>query len=263
MKIKKAVILAGGIGSRMAPASKVLAKEMLPIVDRPAMDYLVDDLISAGVKEVLVVAHKDKTSIQKYFTNAKISFSYIYPDVPLGVADALLHAENFVSGKPFYLLYGDVLFSAKPNSLEQMKKVFDEAKCSVVATRKVKQSKTNLYGCLSLKEAKGQKYITSIVEKPHPKVAPSNIVIAGQFLLTSKIFKYLKNLTAGQLFTDALLCLAKNNNLAIAEIEGKCFDIGNKAGYVLATLHYAQSHSQIKKEIKSFLYSFNKNNAKK
>ena len=191
------------------------------------------------------------------------SFSYIYPDVPLGVADALLHAENFVSGEPFYLLYGDVLFSAKPNSLEQMKKVFDEAKCSVVATRKVKQSKTNLYGCLSLKEAKGQKYITSIVEKPHPKVAPSNIVIAGQFLLTSKIFKYLKNLTAGQLFTDALLCLAKNNNLAIAEIEGKCFDIGNKAGYVLATLHYAQSHSQIKKEIKSFLYSFNKNNAKK
>lgn len=259
----KAVILAGGLGSRMAPITRIVAKEMLPVVDRPVMDYLVEDLINAGATEILVVSHKEKICIQNYFNNTKVHFTYIYPDAPLGVADALLHAKNFVGNQPFILLYGDVLFSAKPSSVEQMLKVYDKTACSVVATRRVPDKTVHLYGCLAFREIGGDKFVTSIIEKPHPKDAPSNMVLAGQYILTADIFPLLEEISAGELFTDSLLRLANGNNLAIAEIEGKCFDIGNKAGYVLATLHYAMSHQQIKREIKSFMYRFNKKDKEK
>lgn len=258
MKITKAVILAGGLGSRMAPASRIVAKEMLPIVDRPVLDFLVEDLWGAGISEVLVVSHKDKTCIQNFFSNSKVKFSYIYPDAPLGVADALLHAENFVGNEPFILLYGDVLFSAKPTSIAQMLELYKKHNCSVLATRKVPNSKVHLYGCLAFREVGDSKFVTSIIEKPHISEAPSNMVIAGQYVLMPKIFSHLKKLQSGELFTDSLLALANNSNLVICEINGKCFDIGSKLGYVMATLHYAMLHPQIKREIKSFLYGFNK-----
>jgi len=258
----KAVILAGGLGSRMAPITRIVAKEMLPIVDRPVMDYLVEDLVNAGVTEILVVSHKDKICIQNYFNNTKAHFTYIYPDVPLGVADALMHAKNFVQSEPFILFYGDVLFSAKPSSVMQMLEVYNKNNCSVVATRRVLNKNVHLYGCLAYGEVGENKFVTAIIEKPHPSEAPSNMVLAGQYILTADIFTLLEEISAGELFTDSLLRLAKDSHLAIAEIDGKCFDIGSKAGYVLAILHYAMSHSQVKREIKSFMYRFNKKDGK-
>jgi len=258
----KAVILAGGLGSRMAPISRVVAKEMLPIVDRPVMDYLVEDLVNAGVTEILVVSHKDKICIQNYFNNTKAYFTYIYPNAPLGVADALMHAKTFVGDSPFILIYGDVLFSAKPSSVMQMLDVYNKNNCSVVATRRVPTKDVHLYGCLAYREINESQFVTSIIEKPHQTGAPSNMVLAGQYILTPDIFPLLQEIATGELFTDCLLRLANDNHLAIAEIDGKCFDIGSKAGYVLATLHYAMSHSQIKREIKSFMYRFNKKDGK-
>lgn len=259
MKIKKAVILAGGEGSRMAPASKIVAKEMLPVVDRPVLDFLVEDLISVGVTDILIVSNKNKICIQNYFNNSKVNFQYIYQDSPLGVANALMHAKQFVGSSPFFLLYGDVIFSAKRSSVAQLYDVFKSQKCNILGARKVKPSKISLYGALGFKEVKGVKFITRIVEKPLPSQAPSNMVIAGQYILFPEIFEEISKMGAGQLFTDALLGLAKNNNLAAVEIDGKCFDVGSKIGYVMATLHYAMLHPQIKREIKKFLYSFNKN----
>ncbi len=260
----KAVILAGGLGSRMAPISRVVAKEMLPVVDRPVMDYLVSDLLDSGVKEILVVSHKSKTCIQDCFNNSKALLTYVYPDAPLGVVDALLHAESFVGSEPFILLYGDVLFSGKPaSSIAQMLEVYERTKSLVVATRQVIVKDVRLYGCIDFSEVEGDKFITSIVEKPKPEQAPSNIVLAGQYILTADIFPLLKQVSEGQLFTHCLLELAKSKGVVMAEISGKCFDIGSKAGYVLATLHYAMKHIQIKRQIKSFMYRFNEKNTRK
>lgn len=190
MKITKAVILAGGLGSRMAPASRIIAKEMLPIVDKTVMDYLVEDLIASGIREILVVSNKDKVCIQNYFNNTKVKFTFVYPDAPLGVSDALAHAESFVGNNPFVLLYGDVLYAANPTSVEQMLQVFDEVGCPVVATRKVLPSKVSLYGCLGFKEVAVHKFVTAIIEKPQPSEAPSNMVLAGQYILTRRFFRF-------------------------------------------------------------------------
>ncbi len=257
MKITKAVILAGGLGTRMAPASRYIAKEMLPVVDRPVMDFLVEDLINSGITEILIVSKKEKTCIQNFFTSERVKVTFVFQDLPLGVVDALLLAENFVQNQPFILLYGDVLFSAKPSSVSQMLSVFGKNYCSVVATRKVFDEKISLYGVIGFQEIKNTKFVTSIIEKPTPKQAPSNMVLAGQYILMPEIFSYLKKVGSKGLFTDCLLSLSKESGVAICEIKGNCFDVGSKIGYVMATVHCASKHPQIKKEFKNFFADFN------
>jgi len=150
MKITKAVILAGGLGTRMAPISKVIAKEMLPISNKPVMEYLVKNLQSANITEILIVANKQKTEIQNYFQNSKQKFYFIYPEKPLGVVDALLHAESFVNKEPFVLLYGDVLFS--PVGLKNMLNLFYSSQKCVLLSKNVPKSQISLYGVLCHKK---------------------------------------------------------------------------------------------------------------
>ncbi|MBR1925507.1 MAG: NTP transferase domain-containing protein [Clostridia bacterium] len=250
MKITKAVILAGGLGTRMAPISKVIAKEMLPISNKPVMEYLAKNLEAVGIKDILIVANKQKTEIQNYFQNGKQKFYFVYEEKPLGVVDALLHAESFVNNEPFVLLYGDVLFS--PVGLKNMLDLFYSAQKCVLLSKNVPKSQISLYGVLCYKKVGDYNYIYNIIEKPKGITLNSRKVITGQFVLKPNIFPILKNLKEGELFTDALLKLAKKNDLLLKQFKGKFFDIGNKAGYALANIYFSLKEPEVRKEIKKF-----------
>ncbi|MBQ8761906.1 MAG: NTP transferase domain-containing protein [Clostridia bacterium] len=251
--IKKAVILTAGLGTRMYPASKVVPKEMFPIVDTPALQFLVDDLIKSGVTEILIVSSKEKTCIQNYFNNNKAQISYIYPNQALGVADAVLHAKNFIQNQPFILLFGDVLFFGKKSSVQQMLDIFNTTGNAIVATNRVPKNQVNLYGCLEYCEILDQKFVVDIKEKPKINKAPSNLVLIGQYILYPQIFKYLEKMQENELFTDCLLKYANKKPLQIAIINGECFDIGSKSGFVLANIYMGLKHKETAKAVKKYL----------
>jgi len=255
MKITKAVILAGGLGTRMAPISKVIAKEMLPVANKPVMEYLVKSLESVGINQILIVSHKDKIEIQNYFQNGKQMFYFVYPEKPLGVANALLHAENFVKDEPFVLLYGDVLFSSS-RALKQMLDLFYQSNKSIVLSKRVLKSQISLYGVLCYNKIGNYNYIYNIIEKPKGINLSSNKVITGQFILKPDIFSILKDLKTYELFTDALLKLSKQNDLLLKEFKGKFFDIGSRAGFFIANTYFSLKDPDLGKEIKKICGEF-------
>lgn len=252
-KINKAIILAGGLGTRMKPVSKVIPKEMFPIVDKPALQFLVDDLIACGINDILIISSKDKSSIQNYFENDKARFTYIYPNQPLGVADALLHAKNFAQNQRFLLLFGDVLFYSKISSIQQMIKFYEQTGNSIVGAKRVKKNLVNRYGCLEYCEILEQKLVVNIKEKPQVKEAPSNLILAGQYILDSNIFDYIEQMGKKDLFTDCLLKYSQKQPLQIAIIKGECFDIGSKAGFVNACIYYGLKNEETKEEVKEYI----------
>lgn len=254
MKITKAVILAGGLGTRMRPMTNFLAKEMMPIYDKPLLEHLINDLTNVGIKEILIISHRNKTCIQNYFKNKKAMLSFVYPNRPNGVVDALLHSKSFVGNDNFVLLYGDVLFDAKKSSVFQMVEAFSKANKSVVATRRVDFSKLSLYGVVEYEKNGDDYYIKNIIEKPTKNFC-SNMVVAGQFILTPNIFDELQKLSKKELFTDALNKLSTKNQLIMKEIDGRFFDIGNKLGFVLANINYGLKQKKSKEEIKKFLFN--------
>ncbi len=253
VNIKKAVILAGGLATRMRPASKVIPKEMFPIVDIPAMQYLVNDLIDSGINQILIISSKDKISIQNYFKNDKAIFTYIYPNEPLGVADALLHAKYFVKNEPFLLLFGDILFFSKVSSVKQMINQFKKTNNLIVATKRMEKSKLHLYGCVKYNELNKIKYLVDIKEKPSKNEAPSNMVLIGQYILKPTIFNYLQKLKKQELFTDCLVKCSKKNPIQIVSILGHCFDIGSKAGFVKACIYQGLQNEETQKEVLNYI----------
>lgn len=259
MKVKKAVILAGGLGTRMAPISKVLAKEMLPIVDKPLLEYIIDDLKKCGITEILIILHKSKTCVVNYFENDKTKISYIFPNMANGVVDALLHAQSFVFNEPFVLIFGDGLFLSKKSSITQMLETFYKTKKSVVASINVEKEKINLYGILEYKKHKDFCYIYNIIEKPKNNQTNYRSAIVGQYVFSPQIFDYLKSLKEGGLFTDALLSMAKHNSLVLKKINAYYFDIGSKSGFVKANIFLSLKHKEIQKEVKKYLSNLLKN----
>ena len=283
MKIRKAVFPVAGLGTRFLPATKASPKEMMPIVDKPLIQYAVEEAIAAGVTELIFVTGRGKRAIEDHFDRAvelefelerrknhellkmvkdvlpaKVSCSYVRQTNPLGLGHAILCAAPLVGDEPFAVLLADDLIAAKVPVLKQMAMQFERCRNAVVAVEKVPRDKTRQYGIVKVKRAMpGLDLITRIVEKPAPAQAPSNLGVVGRYILPASIFTHLRALRAGAghelQLTDAIASLIAVEPAYAYAFEGVRYDCGSKLGYVQANLAFALAHAEIGAEFRKHI----------
>lgn len=286
-KITKAVFPAAGFGTRFLPATKSQPKEMLPIVDKPVIQYLVEEAVDSGITEIIIVTGRGKRAIEDHFDSSwelehnlvekgkhnllkdirKISklakFIYVRQSEPKGDGDAILCAKEVIGNDPFAVLFGDDIISHTTPGTKQLLDVFYKQQASVIALEQVPPSKTHLYGVigpnLSAKTGNSRLHeIESLVEKPKPENAPSNLAIIGKYILTPEIIAALEKANAshpdGELrLIDGLRELAKLQKIYGYEVEGKHYDTGDKLGLIKATIDFALLRPDLGPELKAYL----------
>ncbi len=285
MKVSKAVIPAAGLGTRFLPVTKAQPKEMLPVLDKPAIQYVVEEAVRAGLHDVLVVTGRGKRSIEDHFDRSfeleyylhekgkldlleelrsvgeGAAIHYIRQRDPLGLGNAVAVAEAHVGGEPFAVLLGDDLMAESNPVLQQMLRVHERYGRSVIAVQEVPRDEISLYGSIQPEFVEDNlARIVSIVEKPNPADAPSNLAAIGRYVLTPEIFDALRAIQPGvggevQL-TDALNRLAQEQAVYAFVFEGGRYDIGNKLDYLKATVELAVDRDDVGKEFREFLADF-------
>lgn len=283
--IKKAVIPAAGWGTRFLPITKSVPKEMLPIIDKPALSYIVEEAVLSGITEILLVISDNKTSIGGYFESnlelekflleknkledlklisnnalgAKIS--YVIQHEQLGLGHAVLQAEKFVGNEPFAVLLGDDVYVSHPvPALKQLINAYEVKKSTILGTLEVPDSDTKLYGICIPKNDTNDLIVPlkGVVEKPQGK-APSNSAISGRYVITPRIFELLKNQERGAggeiQLTDSLLKLMDHEDVFSLDMEGKRYDIGSKIGYIEAIIDFALNRDDLKEGVEKLLHS--------
>jgi len=281
-KIKTAIFPVAGLGTRFLPATKSTPKEMLPLVDKPLIQYVVNEAIEAGVTQLIFITSSSKAAIEDYFdsnfeleTRLKeagktkaldivrdilppyVSFVYVRQTHPLGLGHAVLCAKNVVGNEPFAVLLADDVVDAKPGCLKQMFNVFEQVNASVIAVEQVPKEDTRKYGIVSLKnERENPAQIVNIIEKPDPEKAPTQLGVIGRYILTPRIFELLEQTQKGvggeiQL-TDAIEALIQEQNVYAYTFEGIRYDCGYKEGFLKATLAYAKKDPALEKIINNF-----------
>ncbi|MEG1309426.1 MAG: UTP--glucose-1-phosphate uridylyltransferase [Bacilli bacterium] len=275
-KIRKLVIPVAGMGTRFLPITKSVPKEMLPIVDKPTIELLLEEAVNAGIEEVLFVTRKEKECITKHFTkdialeeklikNNKIDLlnkinhlhdmikiTTVYQEVPLGSGHAISLAESFINNEPFAVMYGDDLIKGGC-ALKELLEYYEKYDCNVIGVSEVPRELTNKYGIVSLDE---NLKIKEIVEKPTIEEAPSNLAGLGRYILKPEIFEELKNIKKSNneyQLTDAMALLMKKQDFYACKFEGTYFDIGSQLGYVKANIAYALERTEIKEELTEFM----------
>jgi UTP--glucose-1-phosphate uridylyltransferase len=287
MQIKKAVIPAAGFGTRFLPFTKASAKELLPIIDRPALDYIVREAIDSGIKEILIIISPLKEEIKKYFgrnieleeflTERKnfealdlikpyegVKIEYVIQYEQLGLGHAILHAKEFTKDEPFAVLLGDDIFysDTKPATKELIE-VFNKYDGHILATMTVALENTNRYGiCMPKPNQKGPVFeLLSIVEKPDPSEAPSQIATNGRYILKPSIYKYLEvqeKGTGGEIqLTDAILNSMEEEKVFSYDVKAKRYDVGSKEGYVHATIDFALRRDDLREHILKIIKELN------
>lgn len=280
--ITKAVIPAAGFGTRFLPATKAQPKEMLPIVDKPTIQYVVEEAAASGISEVLIVTGKEKRSIQEHFGKSqaleehlkkhnkaallemveKIShianISYIIQHEPLGLGDAVLHAEKFCGGESFALLLGDTIVTSKSPCTSQLIEKMEKYKGSMIAVEEVPKNRVQNYGIVRGKEvSKGIMQVSELVEKPTPEKAPSNLGIIGRYVLENSIFEQLHQTGQGKngevQLTDALNSQARKKPMYACNFEGTRYDIGDRLDYAKAFAKFSMDRQDIGAEFKEYL----------
>jgi len=246
--IKKIVIPAAGTGKRFYPLTRAMPKEMLPILDKPVIHYVVEEAVKSGLDEILIIVGHRKDAIINYFDYNSMdeeldnygirdfpSIYFIRQKHPLGLGDALRYAEKFIGEEPFVVLLGDTIYvsETKKTVLKQLLDVYEEIKYPLIAIEEVSIDKIKDYGIISGKKVKNNLWkIDYLVEKPEPDEAPSNLAVAGLYILNNKIFDYLKKIKKGKnnenQLTDALNLYVKENDLYASTFKGKRYDIGTK-----------------------------------
>ncbi len=287
MKVTKAVIPVAGLGTRFLPATKVIPKEMLTIVDRPTIQYIVEEVVASGIKEVVLVTASGKSAIEDHFDysfeletflaqkgklellaevkhiSRLIDVVSVRQKEPLGLGHAVSVTEQVVKDEPFVVCLGDDLVVADVPCVYQMLKVFEKYQESVVAVQKVPESEVDKYGIVEGEEVEPGVYrIDRIVEKPPVGTVRSNLAVIGRYILRPEIYDCLHRTLPGiggeiQL-TDALDTLRKERGLYAYAFDGRRFDAGDKFGYLEATLHFALEHPQIGGRFRQFLKEFAK-----
>jgi len=288
-KIKKAIFLVAGMGTRFLPATKAQPKEMLPIVDKPVVQFLVEEAVASGIKEIIFVTGRGKRAIEDHFDYAteleqvlnrsgkkeliktirEISdmakFSYVRQKEPKGTGDALLCASHLIGNEPIAVFFGDDLIFSKTPCLTQMIKVFEKYQDPIIALETVPRKEISKYGVVkTLKIEQNIFEIKEIIEKPSIEKAPSNLAAVGRFILVPEILEEIKNLKPVN--KEINLMVALNNFLKKRSIYGyqfigKRFDCGSKIGFLKATVYYALNHPETKKDFKKYLNQINlKNN---
>jgi UTP--glucose-1-phosphate uridylyltransferase len=282
MKVRKAVIPAAGLGTRFLPATKAQPKEMLPVVDKPAIQYVVEEACRAGIEDILIVTGRGKRSIEDHFdrsfelehyleTKGKFdelkevreisemaTIHYIRQRDPLGLGHAVAIAEGFVAGEAFAVLLGDDIMAPHSPLLSEMLRVHEHYGRSVLAAMEVSRDEISLYGAISPEFVEDRlARVTSIVEKPSPDDAPSNLAAIGRYVLTPEIFESLREIEPGKggeiQLTDAINLLAQEQAVYAWAFEDGRYDTGNKLDYLKATIELAIDRDDIGGDLKRYL----------
>ena len=290
MSIKKAVFPVAGLGTRFLPATKASPKEMLPVVDKPLIQYAVEEAVAAGIEVMIFITGRTKGSIADHFDKAyeletelerrhkdetlsviqnivpaNISCIYIRQAEALGLGHAVLCAKSVVGNDPFAVMLADDLIENKPSGcLQQMVELFEQQNASILAVERVNPSETGSYGIVktsSSSEKMGR--VESIVEKPKPADAPSNLAVVGRYILTPAIFDKLEKTGAGAggeiQLTDAISDLLSEESVLAYEFDGTRYDCGSKLGYLIATVEYGLRHPELKDSFENYLANLDRN----
>jgi UTP--glucose-1-phosphate uridylyltransferase len=282
-KITKAVFPVAGLGSRFLPATKAQPKEMLPIVDKPLIQYAVEEAVAAGITDMIFVTGRSKRAIEDHFDKAyelenelerkgklemlefvknllpkNINCIYIRQSEALGLGHAVLCARHVVNDEPFAVLLADDLLDGEPPVLKQIVGTYDHYHCSVLGVQEVPIADTRSYGIVASKPlAERVEQISAMVEKPRPEDAPSNLAVVGRYVLTPRIFHYLENVTAGSggeiQLTDGIAALLHEEQVLAYRFNGIRYDCGSKIGYLKATVEFALRHSEVAEDFGRYL----------
>jgi len=282
MDIRKAVFPAAGFGTRFLPVTKAIPKEMLPLLDKPLIQYSVEEAKESGLEEVIIVTGMGKTAIEDHFdvsfeleillkeknktdilkmveeVSNLIHFSYTRQKKPLGLGHAIHCAKNLVGKEPFAVFLSDDVINAKIPVMKQMIKVFRQYPSTILAVQRVPRKEVHHYGIIDAKKIGPRVYkVIDMVEKPHPKNAPSNLAIIGRYILTPEIFYALEETRPGKggeiQLTDGLRKLSKKQPIYAYEFEGDRYDAGDKLGFLMANVSFALNRGDLKKEFRRFL----------
>ncbi len=287
MEVRKAVFPAAGLGTRFLPATKASPKEMLPIVDKPMIQYAVEEAEKCGIMEFIIITGKNKRAIEDHFdsvmeleVNLKkkgkhfllnevqrlnhLHFAFIRQKMPLGLGHAILCSKPVVHDEPFAVMLSDDIIDPDDSLLQDMLRCYQRYKSPVLALQKVPKKDVSRYGIIKgTKINKNLFKIDDLVEKPAPSKAPSNIAIIGRYILTPDIFHFLETVTPGKdgeiQLTDALKALLKTRDIYGYLFEGRRYDAGDKAGFLEATVELALKHPEVKTQFRKYLVSLKSN----
>ena len=281
-RIKKAVIPAAGLGTRFLPATKAQPKEMLPIVDKPTLQYIIEEAVDSGIEEILIITGRNKKSIEDHFDksvelelelekkgknellekvqkiSSMASIYYIRQKEPKGLGDAIYCAKSFIGNEPFAVMLGDDIVDSETPCLKQLIDTYDEYRTTVLGVQKVNEHDVDKYGIISAKHIEDRVYkVKDLVEKPEIDKAPSNIAILGRYIITPEIFNILEKLPPGKggevQLTDALKMLSKKEAMYAYVFEGKRYDVGDKLGFLEATVDFALKKPELRDDFMGYL----------
>ena len=280
--VKKAIIPAAGLGTRFLPATKSQPKEMLPIVDKPTLQYIIEEAINSGIEEILIITGRNKKSIEDHFDKSvelelelqqkgktemlemvqeisnMVNIHYIRQKEPKGLGHAIHCAKSFIGDEPFAVLLGDDIVDSDTPCLKQLIDAYDEYKTSILGVQEVAKEDTDKYGILDCKYIEDRVYkVKDMVEKPSVEEAPSNIAILGRYIITPAIFEILANQAPGKggeiQLTDALKTLAQHEAIYAYNFEGRRYDVGDKLGFLEATIDFALKRDNLKDGLMNYM----------
>ncbi|MET3655496.1 UTP--glucose-1-phosphate uridylyltransferase GalU [Sporosarcina psychrophila] len=280
-KVRKAIIPAAGLGTRFLPATKAMPKEMLPIVDKPTIQYIVEEAIASGIEDIIIVTGKGKRAIEDHFdysfeleenliqkekydllekvqASSKVDIHYIRQKEPKGLGHAVWCARKFIGDEPFAVLLGDDIVQSEVPGLKQLIDQYDETHASIIGVQTVPDNETHRYGIVEPSLQTGRRYaVENFVEKPAKGTAPSNLAIMGRYILTPEIFMCLEKQETGAggeiQLTDAIQQLNKIQRVFAYDFEGKRYDVGEKLGFITTTIEFALQNPEIRYELMEYL----------
>lgn len=285
-QIKKAIIPAAGLGTRFLPATKAMPKEMLPILDKPTIQYIVEEASRAGIEDIIIVTGKHKRAIEDHFDNQKelemvledkgktellekVQYStelanifYVRQKEQKGLGHAIYSARQFIGNEPFAVLLGDDIVESDIPAIKQLMDVYEETGNSVIGVQEVPETDTHRYGIIDPLSKEERRYeVQKFVEKPKQGTAPSNLAIMGRYVLTPEIFDYIKTQKKGAgneiQLTDAIERMNNDYQVFAYDFIGNCYDVGEKLGFVKTTIEYALKDDSMKDELKRFIKELN------
>lgn len=273
-KVKKAIIPAAGLGTRFLPATKAMPKEMLPIVDKPTIQYIVEEAVASGIEDIIIVTGKGKRSIEDHFDHAfelennlfskgkfdlldevrrssNVEIHYIRQKEAKGLGHAVWCARNFIGNEPFAVLLGDDIVQSEVPCIRQLVEQYEQVEKSVIGVQTVPSEQTHRYGVVAPLEKFGRLHeVSYFVEKPPAGQAPSNLAIMGRYVLTPEIFSYLELQEEGAggeiQLTDAIQKLNENQGVYAYDFEGTRYDVGEKLGFIMTTLDFALQYEELR-----------------
>ncbi len=281
-KVRKAIIPAAGLGTRFLPVTKAMPKEMLPIVDKPTIQYIVEEAVASGIEDIIIVSGKGKRAIEDHFDNSpelernleekgkldllhKVRHSsnladihYIRQKEPKGLGHAVWCARKFIGDEPFAVLLGDDIVQSDVPCLKQLINEYEDTQSSVIGVQQVADDQTHRYGIVDPSKQTGRRYqVNNFVEKPVKGTSPSNLAIMGRYIFTPEIFRFLDRQQVGAggeiQLTDAIQMLNEIQKVYAYDFEGRRHDVGEKLGFIQTTIEYALQDKEIGMDVKQLL----------